>query len=260
MKKEIRTVFLVLAASAALLLAGTPAVLAEDDDDDEDEMEFDVASIYFELNDTDGDLGIHALIDGEPWKILEIESPDERQNLKILAKGSLRQHGMTELFFESAEPSFDEMDPEDFFDRFMEGEWEVSGVTIEGEELESTAYLSHVLAAPPENVLVSGVEYSDDCDEYVPVIDVPVVIRWDPVTSSHPEIGMTGAIQVEAYQLVVEREEPTSLVFSVWLPPEVTEFELPESFIDLGDEFKFEIVVRETTGNQTALESCFEVR
>lgn len=36
------------------------------------EIPFSVADVYFELYDTDGDLGIHALIDGEPWKKLEI--------------------------------------------------------------------------------------------------------------------------------------------------------------------------------------------
>jgi hypothetical protein len=39
----------------------------------------------------------------------------------------------------------------------------------------------------------------------------------------------------------------------------VTEFEVPEDFTGLGDAFKFEIVVREETGNQTAVESCFEI-
>ena len=46
---------------------------------------------------------------------------------------------------------------------------------------------------------------------------------------------------------------------SVELPPGVTEIEIPEAFIELGDEFKFEILVREDSGNQTAVESCFEV-
>ncbi len=256
MKREKRNGSILFTAIVVLLLAGGMVAWADVDEDDDTEP-FDEAIIYFELNDTDGDLGIHALIDGEGWKILEIESPDEKQKLKIMAKGTLREHGMTELFFESAEPSFDELDPEDFFNRFMEGMWEVSAVTIEGGELESTMWLSHTLAAPPENVEVSGVEYSDDCDEFIPVVSRPVVISWDPVTTYHPDLGSPGSIEVEAYQLVVEREEPTSLVFSVWLPPQVTEFELPESFIDLGDEFKFEILVRESTGNQTALESCF---
>jgi hypothetical protein len=64
---------------------------------------------------------------------------------------------------------------------------------------------------------------------------------------------------VVKYQVVVEREEPTLLVFSVDLPPDVTEIEVPAGFIALGDAFKFEILVREASGNQTAVESCFEI-
>ena len=96
MKIELRKVLLVLAAVTALVLFAAP--VAAGGHDDEEEEEFDVATIYFEMNHTDGDLGIHALIDGEGWKILEIESPDEQQMVMVLAKGSLRQHGMTELF------------------------------------------------------------------------------------------------------------------------------------------------------------------
>jgi len=35
---------------------------------DQDELEFDEVYLYFELNDTDGDLGIHGRVDGFPWK------------------------------------------------------------------------------------------------------------------------------------------------------------------------------------------------
>lgn len=43
--------------------------------DGQHEIPFKIATVYFELNNTDGDLGIHALIDGEPWKKLQIEAP-----------------------------------------------------------------------------------------------------------------------------------------------------------------------------------------
>jgi hypothetical protein len=40
----------------------------------------------------------------------------------------------------------------------------------------------------------------------------------------------------------------------------VTIFEFPESFTALAeDEMKFEIVTKLTNGNQTAVESCFEI-
>lgn len=248
--------FLVVPTVLALATAfGAPRA-----DDDGEEIPYDVATIFFELNDTDGDLGIHALIDGDAWRMLEIESPDETRNLKIQVKGTLKQQGLTELFFESSEPTFDELSPAEFFSRFPEGEWEVSGVTIEGEELESTARVSHVMADRPRNILVSGIPAAPDCDaDPLPAVSEPVVIRWDPVTQYHPTIGIAGPVEVVKYQLVVEREEPTPLVLSVDLPPDVTEFEVPEDFIALGEEFKFEILVREVSGNQTAVESCFEI-
>ena len=95
----------------------------------------------------------------------------------------------------------------------------------------------------------------------LPSISGPVIIDWAPVTTSHPTVGRPGIpVAVEKYQFVVEREEPTLLVFSVDLPPSVTEFRVPPAFLALGDEFKFEIVVKARgTGNQTAVESCFEV-
>ena len=125
-------VALILGAAAPELWAGS-----HDDDDDDDEIPFAEAEIFFELNNTDGDLGIHALIDGEPWKRLSIEDLRERKMLDIKVKGRLRKQGLTEIFFESAEPTFDELDPADFFRRFPAGEYEVEGITLEGEELES---------------------------------------------------------------------------------------------------------------------------
>ena len=230
--------------------------------DDGNEIPFDEANIFFELNDTDGDLGIHALIDGEPWQNIEIEDPREREMLNIRVKGRLRRQGLTKLFFESAEPSFDELSPEKFFHRFPEGEYEIEGTTLEGDELESTAELTHVMPAPPNNIMVNGIAAAEDCDAAeLPIVDADngVTISWDPVTESHPEIGKSGDIEVVKYQLVVEREEPTLLIYNVDLPPNVTEFPVPDEFIALGTEFKFEILVREASGNQTAVESCFEI-
>ena len=69
-----------LVAMVALVLGATaPDSWAENGD----EMYFEVADVYAELNDTDGDLGFHALIDGEDWKYLEIEDPKDRSILSM---------------------------------------------------------------------------------------------------------------------------------------------------------------------------------
>jgi hypothetical protein len=190
MKSHMRLLTVFVVAAAAFILAIAAPELWANDDDGGEEIPFDEANIFFELNDTDGDLGIHALIDGEPWKRLEIEGPRERELLDIRVKGRLRRQGLTEIFFESAEPSFDELRPKRFFRRFPEGNYEIEGVTLEGDELESTAILTHLLPAPPENIMVSGIPAAEDCDEDpLPLVSGPVIISWDPVTDSHPEIG-----------------------------------------------------------------------
>ncbi len=243
----------------ALATAWTPLAAAADGEGDE--IPFDVAEIFFELNDTDGDLGIHGLIDGEPWKKLEIESSDDREMAVIRLKSTLRRQGLTELFFESAEPTFDELPPEVFFDRFPEGTYEIEGVTLEGDELESETEITHLLPAPVDGLSVNGKPVPEDCDEGpVPEVTPPFMIDWDPVTLSHPELGRTNEpITVVRYQVVIEREEPTELVYTVDLPPHITELVIPAGLTDPEDELKIEVLTREESFNQSATESCFTV-
>ena len=235
-------------------------------DKEEEEEEFEEAQLYFELNDTDGDLGFHGLIDGDAWKSLEISDPDERTLMNIVVRGALRRQGMTEIFFESDEPSFDELTPEEFFLRFPEGEYEIEGVTLEGDELDGEVELSHVMAGPPATVMVNDQVSAVNCDaEDLPVVSEPVTISWSAVTQSHPTIGTPGvAVTVQQYQVVgeIEREgeTPDPAVFTVDLPASVTSFTFPEDFTALADgEIKFEIVTKLDNGNQTAVESCFEL-
>lgn len=264
----------VLLAVAVALVLGAGTAGAQDDDDDDNEVEkpFEEAHIFFELNNTDGDLGIHALIDGEAWKRLEIEDPSENKLLNIFVRGSLRRQGLTEIFFESAEPPFDELSPEKFFRRFPEGTYEIEGKTLDGKELESEVELTHVLPAPVDRISLSGkrVDLEDvNCDDgdTIPVVDgsAPVVIRWAAVTTSHPEIGTPDVpVTIHNYEVVVEVEvdvngEEFTSVFSVVLPPDKTSIRIPKDFIALGDEFKYEILAREESFNQTAVESCFKI-
>ena len=245
---------------AALALMGVP-MLGAADNHEEEEIPFDEAHVFFELNNTDGDLGIHAKIDGEEWKQLVMEDVNERFLLKINVRGALRNQGLTELFFESAEPSFDELEPAEFFERFPPGIYEVEGVTLEGDELESETELTHVLPAQPEPS-VNGVPFVEDCDEdELPVfaVDEEVVITWDAVTHSHPELGITNIpIDVVNYEVVVEIDE-TPWKASAILPPDVREFRLAPEILALGEEVKYEVLVREASYNQTAMESCFEM-
>lgn len=227
--------------------------------------EYDEAHIFFELNNTDGDLGIHSLIDGDAWKKLQIFGPNGDKMLDIKVKSNLKKQGLTEIFFESAEPPFESDDPEEetltpaeFFERFDEGTYVISGSSTEGDELESEVEITHVMPAPPI-VEVNGMAAAEDCDTALPVVlsGNPVVISWLDVDTSHPEVGTPGqAITRVNYEVVVEIDE-TPYRSSIILPPDANSIVVPEEILELGEEIKFEVLVREESFNQTAIESCF---
>jgi hypothetical protein len=218
---------------------------------------FALAELFVELNDTDGDLGLHAAVDGGTWTSLELDGPRDRAVLAIVSQGRLGSQGLTQLAFESAEPTFEELDPTVFFRRFPEGVYEIEALAQEGGAFESKVRLSHVLAAPAE-ATVSGLPAAESCDATVlPEVSAPVTIDWEPVTTSHPEIGRTGPVTISRYQFFVEQGD-TKL--SVDLPRSITEFEIPTSLTAAGGVFKFEIIARTSTGNNTAIESCFRMR
>lgn len=245
------------------LAIASPSVWADDD-----EIPFDEAFIFFELNYTDKDLGIHAKIDGEAWKRLRIERDDnDHKLLDIRVRRKLRRQGLTELFFESAEPEFEDLDPAVFFRRFPEGEYDVEGRTVEGEELESEMMITHKVPAPPVTK-VNGIAAAEDCDaEPLPVFAQgdTVEITWDEVTESidPADEGFEGfpasvPIKVVNYEVVAEIDESPFKVSAI-LPADARSFVIPAEIIALGDEIKFEVLVREESYNQTAVESCFEV-
>ncbi|MFT5084537.1 MAG: hypothetical protein ACI9Y1_002592 [Lentisphaeria bacterium] len=237
--------------------------LLADDHDEDEENPFDDASIYFELNDTDGDLGIHALLDSDPLKGLRIQDPFERSLLEVRMNGRLRQQGLTKFNFESAESDFEKMPPKELFSRFPDGEYKVAGLTLADEEIETELYLSHVMPEPVPGLTVNGTAMVQDCDEdEVPTVTPPLVISWSAVTQSHSELGKTGAIEVDKYQVVAEVEEPQLNVYSVDVPFYVTSMKIPIEFTDLayGEPLEYEVLVRAHNGNQTTIESCIIVK
>lgn len=240
------------AASALFVtsLAGTSPALAQD----EGEIPFAEAQVLVQLNDTDGDLGFHARIDGDAWKRVIIESPSERTLLDIRLRGTLRRQGLTELAFESAEPTFDVLPPEVFFRRFPEGPYEIEGEGLDGTEFESTSYLSHLIPAAPGNLRVSGVPAPEDCDGDIPVVSEPIVIAWDPVESSHADLGRAGDVEIDSYEVAVEGE---SVDYTINVEADVTEVVLAAGAVPSGEEVKYQVLVREAEGNESSSESCF---
>ena len=226
----------------ALGVAATPWV-----GDDENEIELDEAEVFIEYNSTDGDFGIQFFWDGEPWTKMKVEGPDGRSVLRVKAGHNVADQGMTEGFFESAEPPEDELSMEEFLARFPEGEYEFEGKTQDGAELEGETELTHSIPAPP-----SGLWPADDSE-----VDAasPLTVRFDAVTADlHGD-----PLIPELYEVVLETEGELTRVFSIILhgdiaAPSVT---IPPEFLQPDLEYKFEVIVQEESGNRTISETEF---
>ncbi|HEX4954226.1 MAG TPA: hypothetical protein VF017_12620 [Thermoanaerobaculia bacterium] len=216
--------------AAALILATAGATSAD---------EFSIARIYIEYNQTANDLGYHVTLDGEDWKRLEIENPREVRVFLVQGYAAYRQLGMTELFFEGAEPNLDDFPLEDLLALFPEGFYEFDGLTVDNLELESVAYLSHAIPNGPGDVTATlGANNS-------------LVISWDAVTTT-PDGFPDRPISIAGYQLIVKP-------FQVTVPANVTSVTVPPEFVATlpSGVNLFEVLAIDESGNQSITESSF---
>ena len=200
-------------------------------------QQFAIARIYIEYNSSARDLGFHVSLDGEDWKSMAIVNPAGKVVFKVDGKAAYKQLGMTELFFEGAEPSLDEFPLESLLGLFPEGEYRFIGVTVDGETLVSNATLSH---AVPDGPRVRATVGEDG-----------VVIEWDPVTTAPAGFPVQN-VEITGYQIIVES-------FQVTLPADATSVTLPEEFVDSleAGEVLFEVLAIDASGNQTITEGSF---
>jgi hypothetical protein len=90
----------------------------------------------------------------------------------------------------------------------------------------------------------------------LPIGIEPVFIEWDPVMDSHPELGESGDVEIDRYPFFVEQND---VKFAVDPPPDLTDFEVSLAITATGGIFKFEIIVRTSDLNHTAIESCLVI-
>jgi len=239
MKSHLRTLSVALLAMVGLL--GTaPQLWAEP---------FSQAKIIIEVNASAEDGGIQIFVDGVGWNRLEVFDPGGQKIFDVSGSNSVGVTGVTELFFESAEPSFQDLPLDQLLARFREGNYQFEGRTVGGERLTGKATLKHNIPAGPR--IISPLEGKT----LLPT--VPVVIDWNPVTNAFP--GTNLSVTVVGYQVIVERVKPRPLlVFNVNLPATVTQVTVPAEFIQANADYKVEVLAIEQSGNQTITESGFK--
>jgi hypothetical protein len=205
-------------------------------------IQLEEKTMIIELNSTDGDAGLQAFLDGEPWNEMRIAGPDGRTILDVGAKANLKGFGLTELFTESNEPPFDELPLRKFKRRFPEGTYSFSGRTIEGRKLVGKAKLSHDIPDGPKITTPSkGAVLPRNA----------AVADWEPVAEKK-------GVDIVGYRAIVEREDPLR-IFQVELPASVTSVTIPPEYLQPGATHKIEVQAIERSGNQTISEVEFEV-
>ncbi len=242
-----------LSAALAVAVPGGAAGAAEP---------FDEADIFFELNATAGDVGVHVSLDAERWKSLQITDPRGRDILRMEPQGSAAQIGLTELFFEGEEPSLNRVPFRRFLQLFPPGRYKFEGTTRGGDTLRSKDRLSAELPCPVRVVTPSPT---------APTAADAVVISWETVPGVYnPDTAVcnfaldVGLVGFQVIAEVVNESAGITRNYVVDLPRDATSARVPTEFLAPGlampgTEFKLEVIAIEDTGNKTITEAPFLV-
>jgi hypothetical protein len=204
------------------------------------------ARLKFEINATDHDGGLQVFLDAEQWRRMSIFDRDGQKIFTTTTNGIMAKQGGTELFMESAEPTFDELPLDQLLARWPAGRYEFRGVGLDGERLVGAARLTHDLPTGPE--LVSPLEEGgqDPAD---------TVLRWKrvPPPNGSPIIG---------YQVLVVQPETglkalPKITLDVMMPPTANRLRVPRGFLQPATEYEWEVLAIEKGGNQTLSSSSF---
>jgi hypothetical protein len=225
-------------------------------------IEFAEADIFYELDATAGDIGVHVSIDAESWRELHIESPAGHTIIEVEPRGNLKDIGLTEHFFEGEEPSLDEVPFARFRSLFPEGNYLFVARTTSNQELRSTDALTAELPCPV-TVVSPGEEEAVSPDE--------IVVSWQPAPGvfnpDTKKCNTSEDIELDGYQVIVLLENEDSDLqreFLVDLPPGVTRVPIPVGFAEegarlKGTEFLLEVLAIEDSGNKTITARSFQV-
>lgn len=194
------------------------------------QIPFAKLKLFLEFNSTDNDLGVQLLLDGTDWEHIEGFDPRGREIVEVETGGRLRQLGLTELFWESAEPS-----PEEVLGLIPAGTYSFTGKTVDGDRLAGSATLSHSLPTAPKFTPTDGA-----------VVDVNnLIVVWQAIAG------------LASFQLIVF-EEPTGLELVADLRPSVTSFRVPTEFLRRGSTYKIEVLAVAMNGNKTISEATIQ--
>jgi hypothetical protein len=230
--KRVRSLAFTFAVAAPIVSGSIPPSWAAPP------VQLEIAKIFWEYNSSANDLGVQVSLDGEDWKKLKIINPKDRTIFAVEGKGPYKKLGLTELFFEGAEPTLTEFPRDDLLALFPEGTYQFKGKTVDGAPLEGTSTFSHAIPDGPVVTAVLGPGNS-------------LVISWTAVTAPPPGFPAK-PINIVGYQVIVDPFQVTvpGTARMVTVSPEFVA-SLPPGPVP------FEVLAIDVTGNQTITEGTF---
>src|ERR687887_1541044 len=221
-----------------------------------DTIPLEESKLIIEHNAKDKDTGFQGFIDSEEgWKRITVTDPNGNKVLDFRPQGDLGKLGLTELFFETAEPENADVPINELLKTFPEGEHAFRGFTADSAEeqgaLIGTATFSHDIPKAPAIL-------SPDEDTELPKGD-DLHVSWSSVDKN---IDGSDA-KIIAYQLTIEKDqEPDphmigTFGFTMNLPPSVTEITIPKEVFEPGSDYDLEVLAIEENGNQSINSTSF---
>ena len=195
-------------------------------------LEFEAHDLYIETNDTDKDAGLQLFADGEEWRHFKLLDTNGNTMINLNTKGKVRKVGLSELFLEASEPSFDEVPLSKFKKQFPEGKYRFRGETPSGRKMVGSDRLSHLIPDGP-NLTFPAKDSTLDPDGFV--------VTWDRVTKP-------AGVDIVTYEVIVEQGERT---FDMYLPGDATSGTIPGEFLKPDTKTAGEVLARDKSGNQT---------
>ncbi len=214
------------------------------------------AKLNIEHNYTDEDTGFQGAVDSEGWKGLKFKGPNGVV-LELNATGKLRQLGVTELFFETVEPTNADVSLPNILRKMPAGVYKIfgpAGGPDAGKTTVGRAWLTHVIPKGATLLAPAG-------GATLPVADMS--FDWDPVTQTIDN----KPVSIIAYQLIVEKvQDPHKHMIgklsslSMYVNPSVTQMTVPGNFFEPGSDYSWEVLAIEPSGNQTLSSAGFKTQ
>jgi hypothetical protein len=226
------------------------------------EEPFDAASLHFETNATDCDMGVQMFFDSPGTTEMTVKDPSGHVVYSVQTlEGMADVGGLTESFLEGVEPQITELlsklgcdlsdeEPQMSLQELV-ADWPAGTYRFQGSgggtDFESEAVLSHKIPAGPN---VTAPEEGDIVRD-----DLPLLVTWNKVTS--PIIPGLGPVEIIGYHVVIEDESgptlpgPVPLTFDADVGREVTRLRVPPQYLRPNRVYSLEVLATEKSGNQT---------